>query len=298
MPPSISSGSVGAITRLRCPNLTLNPRSFSTTTSLSSIGPENPRFIEIPTSAQPQAPPRRVIKGVLPIPRNIFRKSDATKITPQYLAATSPKAKHKKEPQDDHVAWKRKMAAARRKNLQEGLLSLHARKLKSDRMLLHKSTIKQKLRAERFNAPQREDERLTNPTITKAMSQLQVGHINDARREERIEEMKARVAKKEAIREEERQNALHTLYMHARSFIVNEQQLDARIEEIFTEKPFFGSQGNNIWDAQGQPKSVQEMLAEINKTQKNVVDRYAGPAIITGKRMQKIAEELTGGKME
>ncbi|EHL01526.1 hypothetical protein M7I_2407 [Glarea lozoyensis 74030] len=120
------------------------------------------------------------------------------------------------------------------------------------------------------------------------MSQLQVGHINDARREERIEEMKARVAKKEAIREEERQNA----------FIVNEQQLDARIEEIFTEKPFFGSQGNNIWDAQGQPKSVQEMLAEINKTQKNVVDRYAGPAIITGKRMQKIAEELTGGKME
>jgi hypothetical protein len=298
MPPSISTGSVGALARLRCPTSTINLRSFSTSTSLSSIGPENPRFIEIPASAQPQAPPRRDIKGVLPIPRNLFPKSAGPKTTQEYFAATIPKSKSNKKPHDDHVAWKREMAGVRRKNLREGLLALHARKLRADRQMLQRSAHKSKLREERFNAPQREDERLTNPTITQAMSELQMGHVRDHRREERIREMKARVASKEAIREEARRNALHTLYMHARSFITNEEQLDARIEEIFVARPFEGSTSNNIWDARGQPQSVQEMLSDINKNQKNAIAAYQGPAIITGKRMKKISEELTGGKMD
>ena len=190
------------------------------------------------------------------------------------------------------------MAGVRRKNLREGLLALHKRKLKSDRRLLENSALKTRLRTKRYNAPQREDERLTNPTITQAMSQLQVGHVQDPRRAERIEQKKARVASKEAIGEEARRNALHTLYMHARSFITTEEQLDATIDKIFVPKPFTGSTSNNIWDARGQPQSVQEMLADINKNQKNAIAAYQGPAIITGERMKKISEELTGGKID
>jgi hypothetical protein len=294
----IKTGSAGALRRLRCPSSTISPRAFSTSKSLSLIGPENPRFIEIPQSAQPQATPRKEIKGVLPVPRNIFRKSPIPKTSEEYFAATIPRAKINKRPQDDHVAWKRKMAAARRQNLREGLAALHARKIRTDRQVLHRSAYKKKLREERFNAPQREDERLTNPTITEAMSQLQVGHVKDAGREGRIEKMKARVAAKEAIREDARKSALHTLYMHARSFLTTEKQLDARIEEIFVPKPFHGSVSNNIWEARGPPPTVQVMLDDINKRQKNVIGKYTGPAMITGQRMKKIGEELTGGKME
>jgi hypothetical protein len=298
MPPSVSTGSAGVLRHLRCPTSAINTRSFSTSKPLSLIGPENPRFIEIPQSAQPQAPPRRVIKGVLPVPRNIFRKSPIPKTSDEYFAATIPRARKNKRPQDDHVAWKRKMAAARRQNLREGLAALHARKLRTDRQLLHRSAYKKQTREERFNAPQREDERLTNPTITEAMSQLQVGHVKDAGREERIEEMKVRVAAKEAIREEARQTALHTLYMHARSFITTEQELDDRINKIFTTRPFEGSVSNNIWEAKGPPQTVQVMLDDINKRQKSVVGKYQGPGMITGSRMKKIGEELTGGKMD
>lgn len=191
------------------------------------------------------------------------------------------------------------MASVRRKNLREGLQALHARKLKSDRHVSNRSLQKTKEREARLYAPQREDERLTNPTVTEAMSKLKhTAAVPDPFRKERVKQKEKKVQRKEAAREEERRTALHTLYMHARSFISTEQELNAEIEKIFVPRPFAPAYSNetNIWNT-GSPPTVQEMLAGLNKTEKRVTDHYSGPGGITGQRMKKIAEELTGGKM-
>lgn len=150
------------------------------------------------------------------------------------------------------------------------------------------------------HAPQREDERLTSPTITEAVRKLQLGPVPDPEREARIAAKAERVKAKEAKREEARKNALHTLYMHARSFITTEEQLDKQIEAIFVPRPFpeGTTDTDNIWDALGPPPTVQRLLATVNHTEREAVRYHAGPGAITGQRMKKIAEELTGGKMD
>jgi len=190
------------------------------------------------------------------------------------------------------------MAASRRTNLREGLVELYRRKRTHEGFVAVRSKTKSEEREKRLHAPQREDERLTNPTITAANRTLQSGPVPDPDRAARVAEKAARVQAKEAAREEQRRNALHTLYMQARSFITTEEQLDAEIEKIFVESPYEGHASDNVWDAMGAPPTVQDMLSTVNNTQKSAVAYHAGPAAITGERMKKIAEELTGGKMD
>jgi hypothetical protein len=189
------------------------------------------------------------------------------------------------------------MAASRRENLREGLLELQKRKHRQDSMIAGRSRARSEYREKRLHAPQREDERLTNPTIASATRTLQQGPVPDPDRAARVGEKAARVQAKEAAKEEARRDALHTLYMHARSFITTEEQLDSEIESIFVEQPF-EQNGDNIWDAVGAPPTVQDMLSAVNNTQKSALAYHAGPAAITGKRIKRIAEELTGGKMD
>ncbi|KAH8669657.1 hypothetical protein BGZ60DRAFT_408008 [Tricladium varicosporioides] len=297
MPPSASRGSIGALIRFKCLNTSLQPRSFSTTSSLAAIGPENPKFIEIPTTLQPQVAPKRVIKGVLPPPRNLFPNRVADKTTPKYFEKTTPEPQHGKPPANDYVAWKQEMAETRRRNLKEGLIELRTRKTSQDGLVAGRSSLRSAKRERRVYRPQREDERLTGSTITASMRQLQRGALPDPQRDTRVTEKRARVAVKEAEKEEARRAALHTLYMNARTFITTEEQLDERIEEIFIDKPF-QSESRSIWDAKGAPKTVQDMLSTINHSQKSAVLYGRGPAQITGERIKKIAEELTGGKMD
>jgi hypothetical protein len=278
-------------------------RSFTTTTPLSSIGPENPKFIEIPLPPQRYAVPKRDIKGKLPPPRNVFRTRGVDKTTPEYIAAATPEPKaegHSNVPSNDLVAWKRRMAASRRENLREGLLELHKRKVSQDTAMATRSRTKSRQREAAVYAPQREDERLTSTTVRQAVRQQQRGKVPDPGREERIAEAVERVKAKEVAKEAQRKDALHTLYMHARDFITTEEQLDAEIEKIFVESPFGPEHvgKTNIWDAYGAPPTVQDMLSAVNNTQKSAVDYHRGPGFITGKRMTKIVEELTGGKMD
>jgi hypothetical protein len=295
MPPSLPAGQFKTLPRFAC----LNTRPFSTSNPLSAIGPENPKFIEVPTTLQPQVLPKLDIKGVLPTPRNLFPKRGANKTSKSYLKATTPLPKHQAAPANDYEAWKRTIAANRRQNLVEGLRTLKTRKALSDGRIAARSKKSSEERARVLNAPQREDERLTSPTITEAMRKLQLGSVPDPRREERVAAKAERVKANEAMREEARKNALHTLYMHARSFITTEEQLDAEIEKIFVDRPFGNdATSNNIWDAKGSPPTVQDLLATVNRSQKTAVDYHAGPAHITGQRMKKIAEELTGGRMD
>jgi hypothetical protein len=187
------------------------------------------------------------------------------------------------------------MAASRRTNLREGLVELYKRKKDQEGAMAVRSKAKQEDRQRRIEAPQREDERLTDPTVMEANRILQSGPIPDPNRAARVAEKAARVKAKEAAREEQRRNALHTLYMQARSFITTEEQLDAKLEEIF-KAPSEG-ESDNIWD-KAAPPTIQDMLSDINNTQKKAVQYHKGPAQVTGERMKKIAEELTGGKMD
>jgi hypothetical protein len=273
-------------------------RSFITSNPLSAVGPVSPKFIEVPTTPQPQARPKLDIKGILPPPKNLFPPRAPRKTSKKYLDAVTQEPKDQSKTPNDYAAWKRRMAASRRANLREGLVELYKRKKAQDGLIAARSKAKREQREARVHAPQREDERLTNPTITEANRILQSGPVPDPNRAARVAEKAARVQAKEAAREEQRRNALHTLYMQARSFITTEEQLYAEIEKIFVELPHEGHSSDNIWDAKDAPPTVQDMLSTINNTQKSAVAFHAGPAAITGERMKKIAEELTGGKMD
>lgn len=191
------------------------------------------------------------------------------------------------------------MSETRRQNLKESIVELRTRHFNRERRVSRTSERKTKENEARLLAPQREDERLTSPTITAVVRQRQSGAVADPGREQRIAEKKERIAAIEVAKEAQRKDALHTLYMHAREFIVTEQQLDAEIDKIFVEAPFKDHPGKtNIWEAYGSPETVQDMLLKVNKTQKTALDYHSGPAFATGKRLKKIAEELTGGKMD
>jgi hypothetical protein len=283
-------------------NVSIPIRSFSTRSRVLSIGPENPKFIEVPLPPQRYAAAKRDIKGRLPPPRNVFPTRGADKTTPEYLAAATPEpqaARHLRAPPNDLVAWKRRMAVSRRENLRAGLLELHRRKVQQEALVASRSAAKSRQRDAAVAAPQREDERLTRPTVRRAVRQLQKGRVPDPGREERLAAARARVAATEVARAAERKDALHTLYMHAREFITTEAQLEAEIEKSFVEFPFGPEHPGktSIWET-GAPPTVAEMLSEVNNTQKAAVAFHRGPGHVTGKRMTRIAEELTGGKMD
>lgn len=126
--------------------------------------------------------------------------------------------------------------------------------------------------------------------------------IPDPDREERVAQMRQRTEAKEVARREERRNMLHTLYMNARSFIVTPEALDKAIDEAFNDTEKFKSnfaRGENIWNL-GFPENVQLLLHH----QKNDVSQGSGSAQqstygpVTKRRLDRIAEELTGGKMD
>lgn len=193
------------------------------------------------------------------------------------------------------------MADKRRQNLREGLTELHDRRVKSDAVTARRTARRQAERQALIDAAEREDERLTNPSITALMQGIATenGRLPDPNREQRLAEMRARVEAKEAEKASDRQDALHTLYMHARNFIVNEQQLDKAIDATFgtTQNPkVFGTKGSSIWN-EGTPQSIQDKLNAANRSRNTLADAD-WMASATRKRIGKIAEQLTGGKMD
>lgn len=86
--------------------------------------------------------------------------------------------------------------------------------------------------------------------------------------------------------------------MNARHFITTEEQLEQKVEEIFTETPHgVDNMNQNIWQVH-MPPSMKSLLATANDKNNKAIKFGGGPAATTLKRMKRIAEELTGGKME
>ncbi|KAI9816029.1 MAG: hypothetical protein M1827_002021 [Pycnora praestabilis] len=284
-------------------------RSFTRATPVAALGAESPKYIEVPQPLQPRYPPERRIKGVLPAPRNIFPRRGPNKSSAAYLAAATPEPTKSRSDASaindraiaERIAWKQRMAITRRRNLREGLVELHQRKQKTDRFVSARSSYRRTERQRLIHQKEREDDRLTNPTITAAMKQFQIGSVPDPDRPARIAEKAALVLAKQEEKEGQKRDALHSLYMRARDFITTEAQLNDAIDQEFLPRlPSFSSdsqEGDNIWNG-GVPETVQEMLKQVNKnSDRNAISFAEGYADITNKRVRRIAEELTGGKM-
>ncbi|KAI9702351.1 MAG: hypothetical protein M1836_000830 [Candelina mexicana] len=281
-------------------------RSLSSSPPILAIGPESPKFIEVPQPLQPTYPPKRRIKGVLPTPRNVFHRRGPRKPNPGYFAAVTPEPKSDaSSPTPDtaegaRIAWKERMAATRRRNLRDGLTELYDRKKQIEHStasrshywrLTHEALVRQK---------EREDERLTNPTILQSMRVFQKQSVSDPKRAKRIRRKRLIWRNKQQQQKAERIEALHSLYMQARSFITTEADLDAAIDRIFVPKPadFMTDTeyGQSVW-IKGPPETVRELLSITNKESSKAVEYNEGSAVLTNERMKRIQEELTGGKM-
>ncbi|KAI9762809.1 MAG: hypothetical protein M4579_000162 [Chaenotheca gracillima] len=317
MPPSLSS--VGRTLPSRCPQCDLRSislmRSFSSSSATQAVRPESPRYIEIPQPKQTRPTPKPKIKGTLPVPRNLFPQRSPEKSTSEYLERTTPEPKSpqlseeaSKPPggdprQADYIEWKRRLAASRRQNFRTSIKELYERSQKSAKYVAARSEQRRREREALVSQPPREDDRLTSPSITASMRQLQGGAPPDPHRAERVVAKTARYHQKLAERDAERRDSTHTLYMHARNFITTEAKLDDTIDDVFRlQPPAWDSNrmgGENIWNL-GAPESVQELLARMGRqdpAKSSTLMEVENASHLLDQRIKKIAEELTGGKM-
>ncbi|KAF7591173.1 hypothetical protein BBP40_001888 [Aspergillus hancockii] len=281
-----------------CRAVSVQVRGFASSSSLR-VGPESPNFVDVPRTIQPDLPPKNHVKGTLPVPREIFPVRRADKPSEEYIGAATPlpSKETQVDPNDPHaqyINWKRRMANMRRQNLREGLLGLHTRKQRTDRSMMQRSAEKQKRRERIFRQPEREDERLTRPSIIQEMLPKRTPVLPDPNREERLVISQAQVEAINAQKQAERQDSLQTLYVNARNFITTEAQLAAEIDRVFPEGENEAwrndhQQGENVWNL-GLPPTVQSIVNESRKSEAARWDLIQG-------RVKKLGEQITGGKL-
>ena len=145
----------------------------------------------------------------------------------------------------------------------------------------------------------REDELLTAPSVVHALQQQKVQRSSipaeevAAQRRERQEAYRALMQHKT----EEKRQSLHTLYVNAREFILTEQELEARIAKVFDADFYQTNADRGVWDEQGVPETVGWLIDRENRIGGESAIEMTSNAEIAKKRIQRIAEELTGGKI-
>ncbi|KIX07145.1 uncharacterized protein Z518_05122 [Rhinocladiella mackenziei CBS 650.93] len=275
-------------------------RSFSTSLRRMYIPPESPVYIDIPEPHQPLRDSKPPVKGVLPVPRELFPANRPDKPGKLYLENVTRDPLPKNVPHTEHLTdigrYKLRMSELRKKHLREGLEELHARKTSMDNIITARSRMKQQERERLLTQAEREDERLTNTSIPSAMRPRKPHQLSP---EEELAIYNARKEvhdSRQAAKHEARLDKLHTLYMNARNFITDREQLTATIETTFTT-------GRSIWRS-GRPDTVEEM---IKRGRDKTADQGRGGMMLAGdvneralrdqERMAKIAEKLSGGKL-
>ncbi|KAI1853057.1 hypothetical protein JX265_012813 [Neoarthrinium moseri] len=288
-------------------------RAFSATSlrPTNQIPPESPAFINVPTPPLSQAiedkkHDRFARKGHLPLPRRIFKRRtyELPKHDPVFLAQSAPaptSAKSQLPPGSEHEARRRRMAENRRKNFNEGVTELWARKQATDRARLSQQASKLNLNRQQTNKAQRLDERFTETTIPAAVLQTHVPQ--DPERFDRALASQARTAAIAEAKAQDRKDALQHLYMSARSFIVDEAALEREVDRVFDPAYFSktltpsGKTSVNAWDMFGAPSTVRNMMGDVLRTDNKVINA-SDESTRTSKRQRRVAEELTGGPMD
>lgn len=295
--------------RLRLQTLNSAARLFSTTSSRSYIPPESPHYVDIPEPYQSITERRTHLKGILPVPRELFPRNRPDKPGRQYLANVTPDPLEKNiiplHKQTEGQKYKQRMAELRKSHLREGLNQLYQRKKLSEGKILRRVVYKQAEHARLIAQPEREDERLTKASLPSAMRPQKLQQLPD---EEEAAIFKARQERHEAflqVKVDDRKDRLHTLYMNARKFITTKEQLNTALDEAF-------STGNMpIWEL-GLPSGVDQLLRAGTTAahRPDALDAIAGPDQrsladkrrrekfdLDQSRMRRIAEKLSGGKM-
>lgn len=284
-------------------------RTFSTTASRLEVDipPESPRFINLPDP--PQSSERKLppVKGVLPVPREIFhrRNNGSHKVQPGFVDQTVPKSRAElagEAPRSEKAAWKRLMAESRRQALGAGISSLWERKQTREARAKGRAESHRERNLMAANAPERLDDVYTRGTVMQHTLETRV--IRDPLYKERQLESQARTAALQQTRSEARKDAVQRLYVEAGSFIVSEEELSKKIDDIFTPdhfkthgKQFAIPDAENVWDAHGPPITIKSMFASMKGTSTVAIDYYKSEASETTLRQRVVAGELTGGAM-
>ncbi|KAF7513772.1 hypothetical protein GJ744_007823 [Endocarpon pusillum] len=288
-------------------------RTFTSSSTRGAIPPESPNYVDIPGTFQTDFFPPQRQKGILPVPREIFPARQPDKPSQQYLSrAIPPRKKAPSKPlskMTEEEKYQARMTDLRRQHLRSGLLELYNRKQVMTAQMSSRSTARQKERARLMTQPPREDERLTNTSIHSSML-LTPGNsstTHDPATRAAIHARKlANVAGQTAAKTESRRDALHTLYMHARTFITTEKQLAAELDLIFdkpwTEWGTAATAGSNIWNRE-PPATIAALLQDDSAgggRQETGIAVQRGNRMryrLDQQRMKRIAEALSGGKM-
>lgn len=311
MAPTLPRAPLRSLSSTILPSATSAPstafRTFSTTASRLEVDipPESPRFInlpELPQSSEDKLPP---VKGVLPVPREIFhrRNNGSHKIQADFVGQTAPRSRAEEAgeaPKSDRAAWKRALAESRRKALAAGIDKLWARKNTREGRAKQRAESHRRRNLAAANAPEGLDDVFTRGTVTQATLDTRV--VRDPHYRERQLESQARTEALQRDRSEARKDAIQRLYVEAGSFIVSEDDLAKKVDEVFSEEYFKQAgrwQGKydseNIWDAHGPPVPVRAMFASMKGTSTKVVEGYQTPVSFTTQRQKIVSGELTGG---
>ncbi|KJZ77578.1 hypothetical protein HIM_03302 [Hirsutella minnesotensis 3608] len=287
-------------------NLISPSRSFSHSpaTLSNAVPPDSPSYIRLSNPPQSQETERERARGHLPVPREIFPRLEGDKkIRPEYIQNTAPQSSKGRKPSNEVQRWKAKVADSRRKNLQEGLKELWVRRSRSEDIRQRRVTRKFEENKRAAAAPEREDDRLTRTTVLDSILDTKV--YPDPHRLDRAKRSHEQLEARENAKREARRDALMELYISASDFIVHENELKEKIDQVFHEDHFltksmaFNRYGTkaNVWGMHGKPPSIETLLEATSGNSKRVTDFYESEYDRSALRYKKIAEDLTGGKM-
>lgn len=290
--------------------LSSTSRGISTTPArlANQTPPESPSYVRLPTPPQSEEHRHERVRGALPVPRDLFpRRGDGpAKTSDDYLRRTAPTPSSERHdrPKSKVGEWKARMANTRRENLDAGLQALWTRRKKDLEARRARSRRRHEANRAAMLAPERDDDRLTRGTVLQAMLDTKV--YADPDRFRRAEESRRRVQEAEAKKAEARQDALMELYINAANFITTEDEMRKEIDSVFTEEHFVKQtqvvskygRPDNVWGAHGPEQSVSSMLQQSTGSSTRVIDFYETEYDRSVKRQKRIAEDLTGGKME
>ncbi|KAK4218882.1 hypothetical protein QBC37DRAFT_411756 [Rhypophila decipiens] len=313
MPPRPAIAGVQAALRAATPSTwraTASPATslisrYSTSTATqetsSSSGPvpvppESPNYIKLhepPQSSEPRLPP---IRGHVPVPRQVFTSRDGNRprrVSPAYVSTIKPKTARQvagKRPRNDHEARRWELAETRRKALTEGLQGLWDRKRTHDKEERRRSFTRARNNQAAASRPERPDEVLTSSSIGAHVLVTEVPL--DPNRFEDAEKAKLAHDAKQAVKADARRDALCQMYMAAGKFIVDEDELEARIHSVFGENQREAAE--SIWNLHGEPPTLAAEAANVHY---NVADIRRKDSNRTVLRQKAVAEALTGGKL-
>ncbi|KAK3382272.1 hypothetical protein B0T24DRAFT_600885 [Lasiosphaeria ovina] len=152
---------------------------------------------------------------------------------------------------------------------------------------------------EAANAPERLDEAMTRSTV-RASTASMTAVLPDPNRFEAARLAREKYAALTQLKSEARRDALARLYAAAGDFIVDEEDLERRVEEVFKETSFdIGSieHGRSIWDVEGPPLNATNLRKDLYGTATNSSATMAPTGDKTTGLQRKVAEELIGGKL-